>query len=105
MTGNSQRNPDRFGIEVTDPVSGAPFEVTVFGYPGPPDSRQLLAIHGFRGDHHGLELVIDGLSNCGVWTPDLPGFGASPAMPDAEHTVENLAHVVNQLAQRLDAPA
>src|SRR5699024_11787748 len=66
---------------------------------------QLLAIHGFRGDHHGLELVIDGLSNYAVWAPDLPGFGASPAMPDAEHTVENLAHVVNQLAQRLDAPA
>ena len=105
LTGNSQRNPDRFGIEVTDPVSGAPFEVTVFGYPGPPDSRQLLAIHGFRGDHHGLELVIDGLSNYAVWAPDLPGFGASPAMPDAGHTVENLAHVVNQLAQRLDAPA
>lgn len=105
LTGNSQRNPDRFGIEVTDPVSGAPFEVTVFGYQGPPGSRHLLAIHGFRGDHHGLELVVDGLSDVAVWTPDLPGFGASPAMPDAEHTVENLAAVVNQIAERLDSPA
>lgn len=105
LTGNSQRTPTRFGLEVTDPVSGAPFEVTVFQYPGPPGSRQLLAMHGFRGDHHGLELVVDGLSQYDAWVPDLPGFGASPAMPDAEHTVENLAHVVNQLADRLDAPA
>ncbi|WP_022870730.1 alpha/beta fold hydrolase [Yaniella halotolerans] len=105
LTGNSQRAPNRFGLEVTDPVSGAPFEVTVFQYPGPPGSRQLLAMHGFRGDHHGLELVVDGLSQYDAWVPDLPGFGASPAMPDAEHTVENLAHVVNQVADRLDAPA
>lgn len=105
LTGNSQRTPNRFGVKVADPVSGAPFEVTVFGYPGPPGSRQLLAVHGFRGDHHGLELVIDGLPLYEVWIPDLPGFGASPAMPDAEHTVENLAHVVNQLAEQLDTPA
>lgn len=105
LTGNLQRNPDRFGIEVTDPVSGVPFEVAVFRYPGPPGSRPLLAVHGFRGDHHGLELVVDGLSDFAVWAPDLPGFGASPAMPDAEHTVENLSAVVNQLAERLDSPA
>ncbi|HIY85975.1 MAG TPA: alpha/beta hydrolase [Candidatus Yaniella excrementavium] len=105
LTGNSQRTPNRFGVQVTDPVSEVPFEVTVFHYPGPPGSRQLVAIHGFRGDHHGLELVVDGLSRYDVWVPDLPGFGASPAMPHAEHTVENLADVVNQLAERLDTPA
>lgn len=105
LTGHRQRFPDRFGVEVSDPVSGAPFEITVFAYPGPPGSSQLLAVHGFRGDHHGLELIIDGLANFTVWAPDLPGFGASPAMPDADHTVEHLANVLNQVAAQLDAPA
>lgn len=105
LTGNPQRLPDRFGVQVADPVSGAPFEVTVFAYPGRTGSRHVLAVHGFRGDHHGLELVVDGLADYTVWAPDLPGFGASPAMPDAPHTVEHYADVINQIAQRLDAPA
>lgn len=104
LSGNAQRMPDRIGIQVSDPVSGTPFEVTVFYYPGRSGGRQLLAVHGFRGDHHGLELVVDGLADYTVWVPDLPGFGASPAMPDAEHTVEHYADVMNQLAQHLDSP-
>lgn len=105
LTGSPQRAPDRFGVLINDPVSGVPFEITVFAYPGRPRSRQLLAVHGFRGDHHGLELIVDGLADVTVWVPDLPGFGSSPAMPDAEHSVENFAAVINQLADRLDKPA
>src|SRR5699024_10238991 len=85
LTGHAQRDPQRFGVTVTDPVSGVPFEVAVFKYPGPPGAPQLLAVHGFRGDHHGLELIVDGLTPYEIWVPDLPGFGVSGPLPDAPH--------------------
>lgn len=105
LTGNTQRMAERFGIDVIDPVSGLPFQVTVFRYRADPGAHQVLAVHGFRGDHHGLELLVDGLTGAEVWVPDLPGFGASPAMPDAEHSVEHLSHVINQIAQHLQNPS
>src|SRR5699024_7350901 len=104
LTGHPQRDPQRFGIRVTDPVTGVPFEVCVFKYPGPPGAKQLLAVHGFRGDHHGLELIVDGLAPYEVWVPDLPGFGVSGAMPDAAHSVEHYGHVINQIAQAMGSP-
>lgn len=104
LTGHQQRDPQRFGIRMTDPVSGSAFEIAVFRYPGPPGAKQLLAVHGFRGDHHGLELIVDALAPYEVWVPDLPGFGVSGAMPDAEHTVEHYAHITNQIAQHMDSP-
>ena len=104
LTGHTQRDPQRFGVTVTDPVSGVGFEVAVFKYPGPPGARQLLAIHGFRGDHHGLELIVDGLAAYEVWVPDLPGFGVSGALPDAEHNVEHYGNVINQIAKTMANP-
>ncbi len=104
LTGHAQRMPQRFGLAITDPVSGAPFELTVFRYPGAPAAPQLLAVHGFRGDHHGLELIVDGLAPYEVWVPDLPGFGASGAMPDAEHSVEHYANIIQQVAEHMHRP-
>lgn len=104
LTGHPQRDPQRCGVTIQDPVSGRPFEMTVFRYPGPPGAQRILAVHGFRGDHHGLELFVDGLASYEVWVPDLPGFGASPAMPDAPHTVAHYAHTMNQLAHAMGDP-
>lgn len=43
---------------------------------------QLVMIHGFRGDHHGLEPIVAELgSDVHVIIPDLPGFGSSQALP------------------------
>lgn len=43
---------------------------------------QLVMIHGFRGDHHGLEPIVAELgSDVHVIIPDLPGFGISDALP------------------------
>ena len=43
---------------------------------------QLVMIHGFRGDHHGLEPIVAELgSDVHVIIPDLPGFGISQALP------------------------
>lgn len=37
----------------------------------------LVFVHGFRGDHHGLQLIADALPEFRVLIPDLPGFGRS----------------------------
>ncbi|THE16454.1 alpha/beta fold hydrolase, partial [Kocuria rosea] len=43
----------------------------------------LVLVHGFRGDHHGLQLVADRLrERYHVVVPDLPGFGRSEPFPD-----------------------
>lgn len=43
---------------------------------------QLVMIHGFRGDHHGLEPIVAELgADVHVVIPDLPGFGISDALP------------------------
>ena len=59
---------------------------------GDPDGAPLLLVHGFRGDHHGLQGIAQGLAETlpGVRAivPDLPGFGQTPAVPGREHTIE-----------------
>jgi pimeloyl-ACP methyl ester carboxylesterase len=59
---------------------------------GDPEAAPLLLVHGFRGDHHGLEGVAQGIVSAlpGVRAivPDLPGFGESPAIPGREHDIE-----------------
>jgi pimeloyl-ACP methyl ester carboxylesterase len=45
---------------------------------GPADAAQtVIAVHGFRGDHHGLESIAAHLVGVRVVVPDLPGFGIS----------------------------
>ena len=44
-----------------------------------PETRTILVIHGFRGDHHGLLRVADQLPGMRIIMPDLPGFGSSAA--------------------------
>lgn len=45
-------------------------------------------IHGFRGTHHGLDLIAKKLENYRVIVPDLPGFGQSKPLDDT-HSVDN----------------
>lgn len=58
-------------------------------------------VHGFRGDHHGLALLSDCLPDTEIYLPELPGFGHSPAFPDAEHTVDHYATAVLSAVQAL----
>jgi hypothetical protein len=69
-------------------------EVTVLGSRtryweyGPRDAAQtILLVHGYRGDHHGLEPVIALLPGIRFVSPDLPGFGASTPMTEAPHSI------------------
>lgn len=67
-----------------------------------PATRTIVMVHGFRGDHHGLERVVELLPDHRVIMPDLPGFGASPAFDRTEHSIAGYGHF---LAGFLDALA
>lgn len=43
----------------------------------PDAQRTLVAVHGFRGTHHGLARIAEALPDYRVIVPDVPGFGAS----------------------------
>jgi pimeloyl-ACP methyl ester carboxylesterase len=59
---------------------------------GDPDAAiTVVAVHGFRGDHHGLLPITDRLEGFRVITPDLPGFGSSAPFEDRPHDVEAYA--------------
>ncbi|HJA61915.1 MAG TPA: alpha/beta hydrolase [Candidatus Brevibacterium intestinavium] len=37
-------------------------------------------VHGFRGDHHGMDLIAGDIRDREVIVPDLPGFGRTPPL-------------------------
>ena len=70
----------RVGREHTVEVEGT--TTHWWDYSAKPTARTLVMIHGFRGDHHGLQLFADALSEFRVVIPDIPVFGASSGWPD-----------------------
>jgi pimeloyl-ACP methyl ester carboxylesterase len=65
---------------------------TVYWVYGRDDAAQtLLAVHGFRGEHHGLEPVVAHLGDVRVVMPDLPGFGETPPIPGRAHDLDTYA--------------
>lgn len=51
----------------------------------PAATTTVIAVHGFRGDHHGLLPIVQRLGRYRVVPPDLPGFGESPAFGSGGH--------------------
>jgi len=51
------------------------------------DGPTIVVVHGYRGDHHGLQPVIDKLPDFHIVSPDLPGFGDSTPMTEAPHSI------------------
>ncbi|WP_160665703.1 alpha/beta fold hydrolase [Pseudarthrobacter sp. ATCC 49987] len=70
--------------------------------PVTPETRTILVVHGFRGDHHGLLRVADQLPDMRLIMPDLPGFGSSAAFTDAEHSVERYGRFIADFMKALD---
>ncbi|WP_127793444.1 alpha/beta fold hydrolase [Agromyces sp. LHK192] len=64
---------------------------TVWWEYGDVDDPALVLVHGFRGDHHGLEPVVAHLPGYRVISPDLPGFGQSAPLVGAEHDIDGYA--------------
>lgn len=72
---------------------------TAYWVYGPADAAvTILAVHGFRGDHHGLEPVVAFLDGIRVISPDLPGFGQTPPLPGRTHTLETYAEWLRAFA-------
>ena len=60
--------------------------VTAYWVYGPADAAvTIVAVHGFRGEHHGLEPVVAHLPAVRVISPDLPGFGETAPVPGRRH--------------------
>lgn len=84
-----------FYAEKLAAVSVERHEVTLLGaktaywVAGPADAATtIVAVHGFRGDHHGLESVVAHLEGIRVISPDLPGFGESTPIPGRPQNLE-----------------
>ena len=87
-------------------------EVTVLGSRthyweyGPREAEHtLLLVHGYRGDHHGLEPVIALLPGIRFISPDLPGFGASTPMTEAPHSIAGYEQWLTGFARAAQLPA
>jgi len=66
--------------------------VTAYWEYGPADAdTTVVAVHGFRGEHHGLEPVLAYLPEVRVIAPDLPGFGESAPLPGRTHDLDEYA--------------
>ncbi len=71
------------------PVRGG---VTAYWEYGPADAETtVVAVHGFRGEHHGLEPVLAFLPDIRVIAPDLPGFGETAPLPGRTHDLDEYA--------------
>lgn len=66
----------------------------------PNGEQTILMIHGFRGDHHGLEDIVAELPKTWrVIVPDLPGFGASSEFR-GDHNIENYTQFLHEFIQK-----
>lgn len=55
---------------------------------GPADATTtVVVVHGYRGEHHGLEPVVAHLRGVRIISPDLPGFGESDALVGRPHDI------------------
>jgi pimeloyl-ACP methyl ester carboxylesterase len=71
---------------------------------GSPDAQiTIVMVHGFRGDHHGLEPVVAQLPGLHLISPDLPGFGESEPLT-VTHDIDGYATWLLAFVAALDLP-
>jgi pimeloyl-ACP methyl ester carboxylesterase len=80
-------------------VAGATTAYWVYG-PATDAAEPLtvIAVHGFRGEHHGLEPVLAFLPELRVIAPDLPGFGETAPLPGGIHDLNAYAQWLRDFA-------
>jgi pimeloyl-ACP methyl ester carboxylesterase len=73
---------------------GSTTELWVYG---PSDaSTTIVMVHGFRGDHHGLEPIVAQLGEFRTVLADLPGFGSSTPL-EVPHDIDGYARWLEAL--------
>lgn len=91
-----------------------PFEIDTLGMRtrawqyGNIDGQLLVLVHGFRGDHHGLEGIAQALvrdaPELRVVVPDLPGFGETPEVATRQHDLSLFGEWLNAFVDGLRGP-
>lgn len=80
-------------------------EVKYWFYPAKTSTpKTIIFIHGYRGNHRGLEAIAGALDDFDIYIPDLPGFGASEAM-HSEHSIKNYSSWLVQFIAGLSLSA
>lgn len=73
-----------------------------FEYPSTGNSdKTIVMIHGYRGNHRGLQAIAAGLTNYRVIIPDLPGFGESQPLKTI-HSVQAYSDWLHKFLGALD---
>lgn len=76
-------------------------QVVYFEYPArETNATTLVMVHGYRGNHRGLEAIAAGLSRFRVLIPDLPGFGESEPLATT-HTLDNYSLWLGEFVKSL----
>ncbi len=75
---------------------------------GATDGQLLVLVHGFRGDHHGLEGLARAANSIApelrIVVPDLPGFGASPTVPGRAHDLDLFGEWLCEFVAQIKEP-
>ena len=72
---------------------------TAYWVYGPHDAdTTVITVHGFRGEHHGLEPVVAHLPDVRIISPDLPGFGETPPLPGVRHDLDTYGRWLREFA-------
>lgn len=70
---------------------------------GPADAATtVVMVHGYRGEHHGLEPVIAHLADLRIINPDLPGFGESDPLAGRIHDIAGYAAWLSAFVATVD---
>ena len=73
-----------------------------FEYPSTGNSdKTIVMIHGYRGNHRGLQAIAAGLTKYRVIIPDLPGFGESQPLK-ATHSIQAYSDWLHKFLGALD---
>lgn len=75
--------------------------VRYWEYGTPASGPTIVVVHGYRGDHHGLEPVVRLLPDFHIVSPDLPGFGDSTPMTEAPHSIEGYGRWLSGFLEEL----
>ncbi|MGO2861670.1 MAG: alpha/beta fold hydrolase [Brevibacterium sp.] len=101
MTAPVRAGARRIDLEVADHTTPA------WLHPRESSRRPLLMIHGFRGDHHGMDLIAAAVRDRDVIVPDLPGFGLSAPLSGGlsiDAYVDYLCALRAEVARRWQRP-
>jgi pimeloyl-ACP methyl ester carboxylesterase len=68
----------------------------VYWEANPQLTKTVVLVHGFKGEHSGLEAVAASFDDFRIILPDLPGFGESEPLA-VSHSIENYALVLERV--------